>query len=138
MARLKGFALKLAACREALARCERDLGYALTHNIADLFLDQGLVDSTEKAGNIARILKNERLGGGAAEGTTRMRYPGNDPENGPAYLQRFTGGQWTCAGHRFHKYECDDIDDETGMPNGKTYEAVSCRYCGEPGELADA
>lgn len=33
-------------------------------------------------------------------GAKRMRYPGNDPENGPAYMQQWTGAEWICFVHR--------------------------------------
>jgi len=54
-----------------------------------------------------------------------MRYPGNDPENGPAYPQVFDGTDWHCAKHEFHDYT--DYDHETGEP----FVATQCRHCGE-------
>jgi hypothetical protein len=43
-------------------------------------------------------------------GTKRMRYPGNDPENGPAYLQEWNGAEWICAEHRWSYDEADHMD----------------------------
>jgi len=56
---------------------------------------------------------------------TRMRYPGGDPENGPAYLQKFVRGEWKCARHQFR----DDVeyDPETG----DEFVSIRCRHCGE-------
>lgn len=56
-------------------------------------------------------------------GTVRMRYPGGDPENGPAYKQRWTGEQWECAEH---KWVCYPIDE-------KGIELIEeCEKCGTP------
>ena len=33
-------------------------------------------------------------------GAKRMRYPDNDPENGPAYMQQWTGEEWVCLHHK--------------------------------------
>lgn len=66
----------------------------------------------------------------AAIGETKMSYPGNDPENGPAHLQRWTGERWECAAHSFRTYTEQDIDDE-GKPTGEEYTVVACRHCGE-------
>jgi hypothetical protein len=54
-----------------------------------------------------------------------MRYPGNDPENGPAYPQTFENGEWRCAGHEFREYT--DCDHETG----EEFTVTQCRHCGE-------
>jgi len=55
----------------------------------------------------------------------RMRYPGGDPENGSAYMQKFDGTKWICAGHEFRDY--NDCDPETG----EEFVVTSCRFCGE-------
>jgi hypothetical protein len=54
-----------------------------------------------------------------------MRYPGNDPENGPAYLQVFDGVDWHCAAHKFHDYT--DYDTKTG----EAFVFTACCHCGE-------
>lgn len=54
-----------------------------------------------------------------------LRYPNNDPENGPAYYQRFDGVEWSCAGHSYTEYTCHD--PETGYE----YNVTACCYCGE-------
>lgn len=52
-------------------------------------------------------------------GTVRMRYPGNDPENGPAFPHRWDGQRWVCAEHKW-------------VEEGDSYEVWSCcRRCGE-------
>lgn len=38
-----------------------------------------------------------------------MRYPGGDPENGPAYRQRWSGTRWECVEH---KPICDQPDED--------------------------
>lgn len=43
--------------------------------------------------------------------TIKMRYPGGDPENGPAFPQRWNGDQWECAEHKFKGGYC-----RCGMP----------------------
>jgi nitrite reductase/ring-hydroxylating ferredoxin subunit len=48
-------------------------------------------------------------------GAVKMRYPSGDPENGPAYMQRWDGKEWSCA---WHKPEYD-------YENGE----VHCKYC---------
>lgn len=58
-------------------------------------------------------------------GDAKMRYPGGDPENGPAYLQVFDGVNWHCASHRFEEYK--DCDPETGIE----FTFTCCRLCGE-------
>ena len=60
----------------------------------------------------------------------RMRYPAGDPENGPAYPQRWTGSEWVCAGHSWKDYEEDDIDEDW-VPTGKSITVTACRFCGE-------
>lgn len=60
-------------------------------------------------------------------GEIAMRYPGGDPENGPAYRQRWTGARWVCAGHQF--ILCEEMDPETG--DEFTYTA--CKFCGNYG-----
>ena len=44
------------------------------------------------------------------KGAKRMAYPGGDPENGPAYMQQWTGTEWICYVHK-PKYdpELEDI-----------------------------
>ena len=54
-----------------------------------------------------------------------MRYPGNDPENGPAYLQVFDGAEWHCAEHKF--VTGIDHDPETG----EEFEVTHCVHCGD-------
>lgn len=49
-------------------------------------------------------------------GQVKTRYPGNDPENGPAFPQRWNGKTWECA---FHKW-VDDPDSG----------GEQCRRCG--------
>jgi hypothetical protein len=49
-------------------------------------------------------------------GAVKMRYPGGDPENGPAYMQQWTGTEWQCL---HHKPIYDDAD-----------QGVWCRNCG--------
>jgi ribosomal protein S27E len=49
-------------------------------------------------------------------GAVKMRYPGNDPENGPAYLQRWDGENWDCAWHK-PEYSFETRD-------------VHCKHCG--------
>lgn len=66
-------------------------------------------------------------------GEVKMRYPNNDPGDGPAYLQKWDGKEWCCANHKFKLQEFDDIDDD-GRPNGKTYTQMQCVYCGEEPE----
>ena len=64
-------------------------------------------------------------------GETKMRYPGNDPENGPAYRQRWNGTGWECAEHRWEKFEEPIIDDD-GNATGEVFEEVVCSRCGAP------
>lgn len=64
-----------------------------------------------------------------AIGTIAQRYPAGDPENGPAYLQRWNGQEWECAAHKFHCYREEDIDD-MGNPNGIMYTIEACIFCG--------
>lgn len=127
MKRPKGFALKILACREILARCERDLGREVVDHMADLFCDQDAVNSVEQAMRIRAIIFAER-----GRPVTKMRYPGGDPENGPAYLQKFDGhsGCWSCAEHDYRLYEEDEIDDD-GEPTGETWPVIACRHCGD-------
>lgn len=33
-------------------------------------------------------------------GAIKLRYPGGDPENGPAYMQQWTGEVWQCLVHK--------------------------------------
>jgi len=54
-----------------------------------------------------------------------MRYPNNDPENGPAYPQVFDGKEWHCAKHEFRDY----IDHDPG--NGEEFVVTQCYRCGE-------
>jgi DNA-directed RNA polymerase subunit RPC12/RpoP len=49
-------------------------------------------------------------------GAKRMRYPDNDPENGPAYMQQWTGTEWQCLHHK-PEYDYEDT-------------AVYCKNCG--------
>lgn len=63
-------------------------------------------------------------------GETKMRYPGNNPEDGPAYLQRWTGLIWECDVHHFKAFEEQDIDDATGLPTGGKYTITACVNCG--------
>lgn len=37
-----------------------------------------------------------------------LRYPGGDPENGPAYLQRWTGEQFICVEHKWVRDQPDE------------------------------
>lgn len=57
-------------------------------------------------------------------GDVVMRYPGGDPENGPAYRQRWNGKQWECAKHDF--ILCEEVDEETGVD----YSYTACKHCG--------
>ena len=50
------------------------------------------------------------------KGAKRMAYPGSDPENGPAYMQQWTGEKWICYVHK------PDYIRETGE--------VMCKQCG--------
>jgi hypothetical protein len=59
-----------------------------------------------------------------AIGTIKMRYPGNDPENGPAYPQKWDGQQWGCVKHRF-VVTSFDADDE-----GPAESWEACATCG--------
>ena len=44
------------------------------------------------------------------KGAKRMAYPGGDPENGPAYMQQWTGQEWICYVHKpQYDQELDDI-----------------------------
>lgn len=52
------------------------------------------------------------------QGALKMRYPGGDPENGRAYMQRWTGTEWECA---FHKPQYNPDDGY-----------VECFHCGLP------
>lgn len=72
----------------------------------------------------------------AFAGQTKLRYPGGDPENGPAYLQKFNGRVWVCAAHDFREDSDDELDDE-GRPTGATYTFTACRHCGELGGSSD-
>lgn len=58
-------------------------------------------------------------------GTIVRRYPGGDPENGPSYLQRWTGSGWECAGHDYQSHVEPDPEDM------KAYLVTQCRYCGD-------
>lgn len=51
------------------------------------------------------------------KGAKRMAYPGNDPENGPKFMQQWTGDKWICFVH-------EPIRDQ---PDEELY----CRNCGE-------
>lgn len=51
-------------------------------------------------------------------GWTGLRYPGGDPENGPAYRQRWTGSEWVCAGHEWEEH----------WP-GENESGVVCKHC---------
>lgn len=42
-------------------------------------------------------------------GAKRMAYPGNDPENGPKYMQQWTGKEWMCFVHK-PRYDEDSGD----------------------------
>jgi hypothetical protein len=33
-------------------------------------------------------------------GAKRMAYPGDNPENGPKYMQQWTGKEWMCFVHK--------------------------------------
>ncbi len=59
-------------------------------------------------------------------GTIRTRYPGNDPENGSAYPQRWNGVEWVCASHRFRAYEADPLVDDYD------YQCKQCTRCQQP------
>jgi hypothetical protein len=59
-------------------------------------------------------------------GLVRMRYPGGDPENGPAYPQRWTGSQWECAKHDWR--ECENFEDSE---TGEVAKFTACARCGE-------
>lgn len=49
-------------------------------------------------------------------GAKKMRYPGGDPENGPAYMQWCDGKSWQCYAHK---------------PTYDRYtETVTCGQCG--------
>jgi len=41
-------------------------------------------------------------------GAVKMRYPGGDPENGPAYMQQWTGEVWQCLVHRPVRDQADE------------------------------
>lgn len=48
-------------------------------------------------------------------GDVAMRYPGGDPEDGPAYPQRFTASGWECMEHKFRRglcIYCSETDGE--------------------------
>jgi len=65
------------------------------------------------------------------KGHVRMRYPGNDPENGPAYPQRWNGTAWECAGHDYKTYtepECNELGHPTGPG---VFRYVACAHCGD-------
>jgi hypothetical protein len=43
-------------------------------------------------------------------GAVKMRYPDGDPENGPAYMQRWDGNEWSCAWHKpEYDYEMKEV-----------------------------
>ena len=43
-------------------------------------------------------------------GAVKMRYPSGDPENGPAYMQRWDGENWSCAWHKAeYDYEMKQV-----------------------------
>jgi hypothetical protein len=50
------------------------------------------------------------------KGAVKMRYPNGDPENGPAYMQQWTGEKWICHVHIPIR---DQVDEE-----------LYCRNCG--------
>jgi hypothetical protein len=66
----------------------------------------------------------------------RRTYPGNDPENGPAYLQRWTGVLWICAEHRWpSQASVREADEEFTEEWMDSY--PHCQRCGDPPSLHD-
>lgn len=65
------------------------------------------------------------------KGTVKMRYPGNDPENGPAYKQTWDGEKWTCAEHKYRQ-QVFGFCKEDDAGHGGVCVGFFCKFCGKP------